>query len=114
MDANGKNSFEPSTDSAFVMSQTSFSAVVKAAFGTPLRVVITIATATIIILGSILIWSLVIAPVVYPHSQSAVITVLNDDGSKGLAPSLEKPFRCSPEFPFKNDASRQVGNECKR
>lgn len=115
MDQNRESYFEPIKEGSYVSSPAFFGDVLRAAFGTPWRVAVTIVATTIVVLGGIIVWMQIIEPVLFSSPQSALsATVSYNDGSNGLAPSVDKPFRCSPEFLFKNDASKQVAHECKR
>lgn len=81
--------------------------MLQTAFGTPWRAATVIGAMLLSIAASIFVWVQIIGPL-----PSALLT--SELGTVGLAPSVEKPFRCSPNFPFKNNVSKQVEHECKQ
>ena len=81
--------------------------ILQKAFGTPWQAAASIAATIFIIVGSVFAWVQIVGPLPFAPLKSELNT-------KALAPSLEKPFRCSPEFPFKNNASKQVERECQQ
>lgn len=81
--------------------------ILKNAFSTPWKAAASIAATIFITIGSFFAWVQIIGPLPFAPLKSELNT-------KALAPSLEKPFRCSPEFPFKNNASKQVERECQQ
>lgn len=112
MDRNSRGFVKATWDGFFVAGSMSAGDVLREAFRTPQRIaVITLAT-ILLIVGSVVVWTQIIEPALFGPPSDVNAIVLYDDGSKGLAPSLDKPFRCSPEFPFKNDVSKQIKNEC--
>ncbi len=112
MDRNSRGFLKTTRDGLFVAGSMSAGDVLREAFRTPLRIaVITLAT-ILLIVGSVVVWTQIIEPTLSGPPSDVNAIVLYDDGSKGLAPSLDKPFRCSPEFPLKNDVSKQIKYEC--
>jgi len=112
MDGNSKGFLKTTWDGFFVTGSMSVGDVLREAFRTPLRAAV-ITVATIVIIGSsVVVWTQIIEPALFAPPSDINAIVLYDDGSKGLAPSLDKPFRCSPEFPLNNDVSKQIKDEC--
>ena len=109
-----KGLFKTVWDGSFVSGPTSVGDVLRGVFRTPLRAGVTIVATILIIVSSVIVWKQIIEPSLFASPSDMNAIVLYDDGSKGLAPSLDKPFRCSPEFPFKNDVSTQMKHECKQ
>lgn len=81
--------------------------ILQNAFGTPWQAAASIAATIFIVVGSVFAWVQIIGPLSFEPLKS-------EQNTKALAPSREKPFRCSPEFPFKNNASKQVEGECQQ
>lgn len=79
--------------------------ILQKAFGTPWQAAASIAATIFIIVGSVFFWVQIIGPLPFAPLKSEL-------DINGLAPSYDKPFRCSPEFPFENNASKQVEGEC--
>lgn len=114
MDRVSKGFLKTTWDGFFVTGSMSAGDVFREAFRTPLRrAVITVAT-SLFAIGSFVVWTQIIEPALNAPLSVVNAVVAADDGSKGLASSLDKPFRCSPEFPFKNDVSRKVEHECRQ
>lgn len=112
MDRNGRGFLKTTWDGLLVDGSLSAGDVLREAFRTPLRIAVITLSTILLIVGSVVVWTQIIEPALFGPPSGVNAIVLYDDGSKGLAPSLDKPFRCSPEFPFKNDVSKQIKHEC--